>query len=275
MMGAALIVFREVFEAGLIVGIVLGATRGIAGRDRWIIGAILSGVCAACVVAGFAATIADAMEGAGQEVFNALILLSAAIMLGWHTVWMARHGRELAAEMKLLGAAVVSGARSHLAMAVVIATAILREGAEVVLFIYGMAVGGDDVASLATGAMLELAGGISVSILLYQGLTRIPMRSLFAATNPLLSLLAAGMAAGAAGFLVQAEWLPALGLAWDSSAILDQKTILGRALHALLGYADRPNWMQVGVYAITVLGLWMASRRISTVHHMHGSVRPA
>ena len=36
MLGALIIVFREMLEAGLIVGIVLAATQGVAGRGRWI-----------------------------------------------------------------------------------------------------------------------------------------------------------------------------------------------------------------------------------------------
>src|SRR5947207_31053 len=44
MLGALIIVFREVFEAGLIVGIVLAVTRGIAGRNRWIGFGIAGGV---------------------------------------------------------------------------------------------------------------------------------------------------------------------------------------------------------------------------------------
>jgi hypothetical protein len=36
MLGALIIVFREVIEAGLIVGIVMAATRGVDGRGRWV-----------------------------------------------------------------------------------------------------------------------------------------------------------------------------------------------------------------------------------------------
>ncbi|MDR3531476.1 MAG: iron permease, partial [Rhodopila sp.] len=36
MLVSLLIVFREAMEAGLIVGIVLAATQGVAGRGRWI-----------------------------------------------------------------------------------------------------------------------------------------------------------------------------------------------------------------------------------------------
>ena len=52
---------------------------------------------------------------------------------------MARHGRELAAELRAAGEAVAAGSKSLAALAVVVAIAVLREGSEVVLFLYGVA----------------------------------------------------------------------------------------------------------------------------------------
>src|SRR6266566_3113311 len=106
MFGALIIVFREVIEAGLIIGIVLAATRGISGRGHWVAAGVLLGTLGAGIVALFAEAIANAFEGSGQELLNASVLGAAVVMLMWHTVWMARHGREMAAEMAAVGAAV-------------------------------------------------------------------------------------------------------------------------------------------------------------------------
>ena len=88
MLASLLIVFREVLEAGLIVGIVLAATRGLAGRGTWIAGGIVGGVAGAAMIAAFAGAISDALSGAGQEVFNASVLASrpscsAGTISGW------------------------------------------------------------------------------------------------------------------------------------------------------------------------------------------------
>src|SRR6266550_452131 len=99
MFGALVIVFREVIEAGLIIGIVLAATRGVGGRGQWVAGGVVAGALGAGIVALFAEAIADAFEGSGQELFNASVLGAAVLMLMWHAAWMARHGREMAAEM--------------------------------------------------------------------------------------------------------------------------------------------------------------------------------
>src|SRR5450759_4069231 len=135
MLGALVIVFREVIEAGLIVGIVMAATRGVAGRGRWVGFGILAGVLGAAVVAIFAGVISQAFEGAGQELFNASVLGLAVVMLMWHNAWMARHGREIAEEMLKVGAAVSKGAKPLTALAIVVGLAVLREGSEVVLFL--------------------------------------------------------------------------------------------------------------------------------------------
>ena len=133
-----IIVFREAMEAGLIVGIVLAATEGVPGRGRWIAGGIAAGVAGASLVAMFAAALSNAFEGAGQEVFTAAILCFAVVMLSWHILWMSRHARAMAAELREVGQAVRLGQRSLAALAAVVAVAVMREGSEVVLFLYGI-----------------------------------------------------------------------------------------------------------------------------------------
>ena len=264
MLAAALIVFREVFEAGLVIGIVLSATRGVPGRGGWVGAGVVGGLVGACLVAVFAGAIGDAMQGSGQEVLNGAVLLVAAAMLGWHMIWMAAHGREMAADMRSLGRSVTEGRRTLLALAVVVGAAVLREGAEVVLFLYGLVVGGEGWAALGGGIAAGLVGGSLVAALLYLGLVAIPTRRLFTVTNALLAFLAAGMAAQGIGFLIQAELVPPLApQVWDSSAVLDEKSMVGRALHALVGYTDRPAGMQLLVYALVLAALLLGSRALA------------
>src|ERR1700690_6670 len=134
MPGALVIGFREVIEAGLIVGIVMAATRGVAGRGRWVSFGIGAGVLGAALMAIFAGAISQAFEGAGQELFNASVLGIAVVMLMWHNAWMARHGREIAEEMQSIGTAGGEGAKPLTALAIVVGLAGLRPGSEVVLF---------------------------------------------------------------------------------------------------------------------------------------------
>ncbi len=272
MLAALLIVFREVFEAGLIIGIVLAATEGIAGRGRWIAGGVVAGLAGAAIVALLADAISNALAGVGQEAFNATVLIIAAAMLSWHCLWMAKHGREMAGAFKALGRDVASGSKTLAAMAVVVAVAILREGAEVVLFLFGIAAGGGETpTAMITGSMLGMAAGAATSWVLYRGLLIIPPKRLFAVTNLLIALLAAGMAGQAAVFLNKANLAPSLGdQLWDTSGILADDSVVGRALHVLTGYADRPMGIQLLAWGLVLVTLLAASRRMG--RHVRASL---
>jgi high-affinity iron transporter len=255
MLGALIIVFREVIEAGIIVGIVMAVTRGLTGAKAWIAGGIAGGVAGAVLVAAFADTLANALAGIGQELFNGSILAIAVVMLAWHNIWMASHGRQMAAEMRQIGEEVKSGARSLAALAVVVGVAVLREGSEVALFLYGIAAsGGSTGVDLLIGGALGLVAGVAVSMLTFLGLVTIPQRHLFRVTTILITFLAAGLAAQSVLFFQQAGIVTALTqTAWDTSGILSDSSILGRILRTLVGYSDQPSVMQVVVYVLTLV----------------------
>ena len=254
MLSALLIVFREVIEAGLIVGIVLAATAGVPRRSVFVALGVLGGVVGACLVALFAGELASLFQGSGQELFNAAILLLAVAMLTWHNVWMASHGREMARELKAAGHDVTSGKRTLAALAIVVGVAVLREGSEVVLFLYGIvAQGGTSNAALALGGALGLAAGGAVSGLMYFGLLTIPAHRLFNVTSGLITLLAAGMAAQAVLFLQNGGYINVLtNTLWDTSWLLPEDGIAGRLLHTLVGYSDAPNGAQLIAYLATI-----------------------
>ena len=263
-----IIVFREAMEAGLIVGIVLAATEGVPRRARWIAGGIAVGVAGASLVAAFAAVLSNAFEGTGQEVFTASILMFAVVMLSWHILWMSHHARSVARELRQVGQQVRLGQRSLAALAGVVAVAVLREGSEVVLFLYGIAAASaTDPLEMAAGGVAGLAMACAASWLLYRGLVIIPLHRLFGVTNGLIALLAAGMAGQAAAVLHSADLLPGWGeQIWNTSFILADDSFLGRSLHALVGYSARPSGIQLAAWAGTLLTLLVASRAISRAH---------
>ncbi len=266
MLGALIIVFREVIEAGIIVGIVMAVTRGVAGSRLMAAAGVAAGVVGASLVAAFASALADALDGVGQELFNAAILALAVCMLAWHNIWMASHGRQLAADARQLGQDVRSGVRPLFALAIVVAVAVMREGSEVALFLYGLvAAGGTTARDLLIGSALGLAAGVGVSAVTYFGLVTIPARSLFAVTGALITFLAAGLAAQSANFLQEAGVVTLGGeTVWNTSAILSDASLLGRVLHTLIGYSDQPSLLQVVVYGLTLATIFALTRLFSS-----------
>lgn len=261
MLGALIIVFREAIEAGLIVGIVAAVTRGVAGSRGFIAAGVAAGVAGAIVVAAFADRLSRSFAGSGQEMFNAAVLALAVCMLAWHNIWMARHGREMAQELSAVGKAVASGDRTLLALATVVGLAVLREGAEVALFLYGVLASGESAWDVFAGGLAGLALGGATSVATFYGLVTIPPRHLFAVTTTLITLLAAGLAAQCVAFLQQAGVVTALSdTLWDTSWILSDKSIFGRVMHTLIGYADQPSAMQVVVYVATLVAIVAATK---------------
>jgi high-affinity iron transporter len=261
MLGALIIVFREVIEAGLIVGIVMAATRGVPTRGRWIGFGILGGLVGAAVVAIFAGAISQAFEGAGQELFNASVLGIAVVMLMWHNAWMARHGREIAEEMRTIGTAVSEGAKPLTALAVVVGLAVLREGSEVVLFLYGIFASGTSGSALLTGGLLGVAAGAAFTALTYYGLLAIPNRYIFSVTSWLIALLAAGMAAQSVQFLNNAGVVVVFDrTVWDTSWLLSDGSLFGKLLHTLIGYTERPTEIQLMTYIATLVAMFLLMR---------------
>lgn len=255
MLAALIIVFREVLEAGLVVGVVLAASRGIAHRGLYVAAGVLAGVVGASLIALFAEQISNLFEGTGQELLNAAVLAIAVAMLVWTGLWMSTHGRELSAQMKTVGLDVAAGRKPLTALAIVVAVAVLREGFEVVLFLYGVVAGGGVTGlSIATGGLLGILAGAAVSGLLYFGIVAIPMKHVFKAISVLITLLAASLATQSVGLLQSAGYLDTLSdPLWDTSNILTEDSIFGRVLHSLIGYTAQPSGMQLIAYLAVIL----------------------
>jgi high-affinity iron transporter len=255
MFGTAVIVFREVLEAALIIGIVAAATRDVPNNRRWISAGVILGLLGSMIVAGFTDKISELASGMGQELFNALILITAVFMLAWHNIWMASHGKELAANARNVGKAIKDGVKECSILLTVVGFAVLREGSETVLFLYGIATSDQvKVFSMLLGGAIGVVAGVAVGYTLYKGLLRIPMRWFFSATSILVLLLAAGMASQAAGYLIQADLIPSLASPlWDTSEALPEKSVLGMLLHSLIGYDARPAGMQLVFYVVTLV----------------------
>ncbi|MDO9054395.1 MAG: FTR1 family protein [Gallionella sp.] len=257
MFGTAIIVFREVLEAAIIIGIIAAATRDVPGSRRWLAAGLLAGLLGSAVVASFTDVIGSLASGIGQEIFNAIVLGIAVLMLAWHNIWMASHGAALASSARSVGGDIRDGRRACSVLFLIVGLAVLREGSETVLFLYGIAAsdsGGQS--SMLLGGLLGMTLGSAVGYMIYAGLLRVPMRWFFSATSVLVLLLAAGMASQAAHFLIQADLLPSLAAPlWDTSAALPENGLPGMVLHSLIGYDARPAGMQIVFYMTALIAI--------------------
>jgi len=264
MAGAFLIMLREGFEAALVVGVVLAVLSrlGRMAYARHVAAGVGAALVASVAFAYAAGGVADLFEGAGQEVLDGAILALAAGMITYVVVWVRKARRGLAAELSRKVEARTEA--PGLGLFLLVFLTVFREGAESVLFLWGLMVGGagSGAAGTLAGGLLGLAAAVGIAWALFAGGRRVPLGAFFNATMVLLVLLAAGMLAGAARFWVSVDWLPALGYSvWDTRALLPEGSGLGSVFAMLLGYNANPTLMEVLVYGgyLGAVGLWLAA----------------
>lgn len=262
MFAAALIVFRESLEAALFVGIVAAATRQLAGRGRWLAAGVAAGFLGALLLALLAERISGLFEGVGQDVINIGVLAVALTMLLWHCIWVSTHSREMVQQARALGVSVQDGQRRPWALTVAVALAVLREGAETVLFVGGIVSGSPlSLGEVAVFCTVGVLAGAGAGLAIYGGLARLPARHVFTATNLLIALLAGSLASQLTKSLAQAGFIERGTVPlWDTSAALAPDSALGTLLHALVGYDARPSAAQLGAYLLVLAVIYAGTR---------------
>jgi len=263
---ALVIVFREMLEMALVLGVLLAATKGVPGSRRWIGMGGLVGAGGAILFAVFMDEVENSFTGNGEFLLNAGLLMLASILIAWTVIWMSEHGREIAARMRHVGQSVIAGDSPKTALAMVSMAAVMREGGEGVFFLFGAAQSvQDDGFSILLGGFLGVVSGALVGYVIYRGLVRIPLKYVFGVIGWIMILLSAGMASQAVQNLVTIGALPPLmDPIWDSSGWLPQSSFIGEILHVMIGYTDQPSGMQMLIFSLALIVIAALNRYVRT-----------
>lgn len=256
MLASLVIVFREVFEMSIVICVVLAAAKELSSRFRWVFLGVLFGIIGAFAFAGLTSFFTLLAEGTNEKIPSIVMLFISALLIAYTVLWMKKHGRELTQNLKRVGSDVVAGTRPLWMLTVVVGIAVLREGSEIVLFLYGLhASGNSSWLSIISGGIGGVAIGVLTGTLMYLGLLRIPMKHMFSVTSLLLTFIAAGMVANAVRKLVQIDALPGLiNPLWDTSHILSTHSTVGKLFAVLIGYQDKPSAMAL-IWYLGTLGI--------------------
>jgi len=239
---AFFVVWRESLEAFLIAGILyawLKANDDSGSGKRALFLGLASGVGLALLLGWALLSVQDGLSGDALEIFQTATLFVAAGLITQMVLWMKKNGRQMKAMLhaELSSAAERSG---HLGVAVVAALAVAREGAETVIFLYGLAQGGE-MQALAFGSVFGLAAAGLTAWLAARSLAKLNIALLLRLSSILLLVLASALLLSGIDRLIGAGWMPPLlDPVWDTSMLLDDTTKGGKILADFTGYRARP-----------------------------------
>jgi high-affinity iron transporter len=242
---------REGVEAALIVGIVAAFLRKEAG-GRATMRAMWLGVAAAialCVAVGTVLHVVGSdLPHREQEGLASVIALLAVGAVTFMIVWMRRHARSIAGELRASAStALASGTTGALvAMAFF---AVIREGLETVVFLLAAFDNAAEPLTAGAGAALGIAAAVVIGVAIYRGGVRLNLTRFFRVTGVVLVFVAAGLVASSLHTAHEAGWLDAgQAQALDLRWLVVPGTWTSSLLTGMLGLRPEPTVVEAGGY---------------------------
>ncbi|MBK1616286.1 FTR1 family iron permease [Rubrivivax gelatinosus] len=267
MLNALIVVWRESLEAMLVIGVLLAwiaRQPEPAPLRRGLWAGAAGGLLLAALLGAATFLVQSELQGEALEIFQIVMVFVAAALIVQMVLWMRKHGRGMRRELERQ-AGQASGA---LGVGLVTAFAVAREGAETVVFLYGLGLesGGGALLANAGAAATGFVLAAATAWLIARGSRLLSYRTLFAISEVLLLLIAASLLAGGIDRMIGMDWIPPLlDPVWDSSALLDDGSGIGRVLADFLGYRARPSASVLIGYlvfwSLTLWALWRTGRR--------------
>lgn len=263
MVNALVIVWRESLEAMLVIGVLLSwiarqPEPGQLRRGLWL--GAWAGL-ALVMLLGLATYAAQGQfAGRSLEIFQLAMILVASALIAQMVLWMHRHGRTMKRELE----AQAGRAAGALGIGAITALAVAREGAETVVFLYGLSVeaGDGQLPRLLAAAIAGFVLAATTSWIVARGARFLNYRTLFRVSEMLLLLIASALLANGIDRMIAMDWLPPLlDPVWDISAMLDDGHGVGRLLADFVGYRARPAAILLGATLVFwTLMLWRLAR---------------
>jgi len=257
-MGATfLVTLREAFEASLLLGLVYTYLDKIGAREnfRWVTLGSALGLAASVAMGVAVGFLSGPLLDLGPDLIGAGVIFLAVVLLTWHAWWMQQHARGIRGDIQQR----IDQARvtQRLWIVGLIAfTGVFREGAETVLFLWGIMAQATSAAGWGSvaGGVAGIATAAALGWAIFYGGKNVSLPRFFAITTALILLLAAGLFSTGLGRLQGLGVLPMTVTLWDTSAFLSDGSVAGSFLGGLVGYRARPSLLEVAGYAAYLLG---------------------
>jgi high-affinity iron transporter len=265
--GATFVVtLREAFEAALILGIVYSYLEKIGARDgfRYVTWGGALGLLAS-VAMGIAVTyLSGPLLDVGPEIITVVVIFAAVGLLTWHAWWMQQHARLIKGHVQ--HRIDLARARNRLWVVGLIAfTGVFREGAETVLFLWGiLAQAGTEAGwGSVAGGVAGVGCAAALGFTIFRSGKHVSLGHFFGITTAFIMLLAAGLLSNGIGRLQGLGVLPLSDPLWNTSWLLSDGSVAGGFLSGLVGYRAQPTLPEVGAYVayLIVAGALFFGRR--------------
>ncbi|WP_019502500.1 FTR1 family iron permease [Pseudanabaena sp. PCC 6802] len=279
-----LIVLREGTEATLIVGIVLAylSKAKQSFLSKWVWLGVAAGLFASSVMGAIAQKLIGGFSGTVYYLTKGIFSLAAIFMLSWMLIWMTQQAKTLRQQVQSNVEHALSDRSSNKAgwaLLTLIFVAVLREGAEAVLFIAGafnpdLSQFGLSQYAPAIGCALGIIGAAAVGLGVFKFGLKLNIRLFFQVLGVILLLIVSGLVitslaafdlantidkvkdpiTGAYQFLDPPQkvfgWFTLGPQILDTSGFLPQDKVPGIIFATLFGYSDKLHSVQLIAYAI-------------------------
>tara|TARA_Y100000588_G_C14171080_1_gene889172 strand:+ start:218 stop:1147 length:930 start_codon:yes stop_codon:yes gene_type:complete len=189
-MAELIIIFREVLEASLIIGILFTYLKksGNESSIKMLWGGTGAAILLSILVSILFQSIAGGFEGNSSKIFEGIVMILASIVLTTMIIWMAQN-KNISEDLRNKAKESLSSGFKY-GIFILAFVAVFREGVEIILFMYAIAIkDGISILPSIIGAILGLLGGYTIFA---QGV-KIPIKKFFNVTSVFLIFVAAGM----------------------------------------------------------------------------------
>ncbi|MEM5947414.1 FTR1 family protein [Spirochaetia bacterium 38H-sp] len=263
MLASFIVMFREVLEIALLSGILITyLDRKGAGQYKNLVwSAIAMGIALSILLAMGFDVLAGGFTGKSEQIYEGILMIAGAILVTSLILWMIREGNYA----KKLTSQIERAIDKKAVMGIFSITliAVLREGIEIVFFMYGVAAKaqGGMIIGAVLGTILAIAAGIIINI----AGKRIGLYGFFMVTNIILILFAAGMLSYGVHELQEAGIIPTvIEHVYDINPpvvtegvypLLHEKGALGSIAKSLFGYNGNPSLIESLTYVIYLISV--------------------
>lgn len=239
MLNSVILVLRELLEAALLISLLLALSHHLKLKILWSWASVVTGASLAWLAVQYYPQLSAAAQGYGAELLN-IALLSGCVLMGTGlNLQLIQNDYRIPADW------------AYSCCFGMLCCTWMREAIEI--FMYFSNFTSDASYSSWIGGGIGAGIGCSVGVILFDLFSLMPAQYFKRAFVLLTSLALAGFSMQVATDFMQMGWLNSGPAVWDSTWLLDEESLLGEFVVALLGYESKPNVLQLGFYLLTLL----------------------